>query len=187
MVGDLPGIGAVWYQEGGMENILSLSKLRSDGYKIHYSSDINKLVVTKKYVTHVFVESGCLYYYDRAQHGEFSLITTVANNQYSYGKRDYSQALLTRRIQRIIGRPSNRKFAHILSNNQLPNCPVTYHDVMAAENIFGPGIGALKGKTVRQTQTPCPYIYESNFDDQIFHISFFLITSLVNMKISYLR
>jgi hypothetical protein len=28
---------------------------------------------------------------------------------------------------------------------------VTYYDVMAAKNIFGPDVGALKGKMVRQT------------------------------------
>jgi Zinc knuckle len=138
MVGDVPGIGTVWYQEGGMANILSLSKLRLGGCKISYDSEINEFVVTKNGMTHIFVESGCLYYYNTAQYGEFSLITTVANNQYSYSKQDYSQALLARRLQRIIGRPSTRQFIQILNNNQLRNSPVTRYDVTAAENIFGP-------------------------------------------------
>jgi hypothetical protein len=79
------------------------------------------------------------------------LIDTVNDNQYRYSTKTYSQALLARKLQRIIGRPSTCQFVSILNNNQLPNSPVTYHDVMAAENIFGPDLGSLKGKTVRQT------------------------------------
>jgi hypothetical protein len=34
--------------------------------------------------------------------------------------------------------------------NQLPNCPVTRANILAAEHIFGPYVGSLKGKTIRQ-------------------------------------
>jgi hypothetical protein len=79
------------------------------------------------------------------------LINTVNDNQYKYSPKAYSQAVLTRKLQRIICRPSTCQFVSILNNKQLPNSPVTYHDVMAAENIFGPDVGSLNGKTVRQT------------------------------------
>jgi hypothetical protein len=36
----------------------------------------------------------------------------------------------------------------------LPNCPVSRRDINAAEDIFGPDVGNLKGKTVRR---PTPY------------------------------
>jgi hypothetical protein len=38
MIGDLPGYGPVWYQESGIANILSLSRLHEQGYIISYSS-----------------------------------------------------------------------------------------------------------------------------------------------------
>jgi hypothetical protein len=52
----------------------------------------------------------------------------------------------------MIGRPSTKTYINIvLENNLLPNCPVTRDDIVAAEKIFGPDVGSLKGKTVRRT------------------------------------
>jgi hypothetical protein len=53
----------------------------------------------------------------------------------------------------IVGRPSTREFIRIVENAHLPNCPVNREDIIAAEDIFGPEIGSLKGKTVR-TKSP---------------------------------
>jgi hypothetical protein len=61
------------------------------------------------------------------------------------------QALLTRRIQRVIGRPSTHDYIHILNNNLLPNIPISSNDITTAEDIFRPDIGSLKGKTTRKT------------------------------------
>ena len=58
--------------------------------------------------------------------------------------------MLARKIQKIIGRPTTRAFIHFIENNLLPNCPVNCRDVLRAEQIFGPDLGALKRKTVRR-------------------------------------
>ena len=78
------------------------------------------------------------------------LVTTVADNANSFSNADYSQAMLARKIQKIIGRPTTRAFIYFIENNLLPNCPVNCRDVLRAEQIFGPDIGSLKGKTVRR-------------------------------------
>ena len=78
------------------------------------------------------------------------LVTTIADNNSSFSNADYSQAMLAQKIQKIIGRPTTRAFIYFIENNLLPNCPVNCRDVLRAEQIFGPDIGSLKGKTVRQ-------------------------------------
>ena len=43
---------------------------------------------------------------------------------------------------------------NIVENNLLPNCPVTHCNIVIAENIFGPDVGLLKGKTVCRSPVP---------------------------------
>ena len=37
-----------------------------------------------------------------------------------------------------------------MENNLIPNCPITRRDIITAEQIFGPDVGVLKGKTTRR-------------------------------------
>jgi hypothetical protein len=78
-------------------------------------------------------------------------INTVEDNKARYTNHNYSRAILARKIQKIIGRPSTQTFLAIVHKNQLPNCPITCKDIIAAEDIFGPNIGSLKGKTTQST------------------------------------
>ena len=78
------------------------------------------------------------------------LVTTVADNASNISNADYAQAVLARKIQKIIGRPTTRAFIHFNENNLLPNCSVNHRDVLTAKHIFGHDIGSLKGKTVRR-------------------------------------
>ena len=47
----------------------------------------------------------------------------------------------------MVGRPSDKDLIKILKTNSLLNCPVTPRDVIFANKLFGPDVGALKGKT----------------------------------------
>ena len=78
------------------------------------------------------------------------LVNTVAANKGNYTNEDYQKAVRARELQIKIGRPSTKHFIKIVTSNQLPNCPVTRADIIAAEHIFGPDVGSLKGKTVRR-------------------------------------
>ena len=102
--------------------------------------------------TRVFQQSEKgLYFIDTSRaHLGTSLVTTVDENKTRYTNRDYSRAVLARKIQATISRPSTKSFINIVERNLLPNCPITRQDIMAAEHIFGPDVGSLKGKTVRR-------------------------------------
>jgi hypothetical protein len=64
--------------------------------------------------------------------------------------RDYQRALLARKLQKTIGRPSTQQLIRIVGDGLLPNCPVDVRDIKIADEIFGPDLGSLKGKTTRR-------------------------------------
>jgi hypothetical protein len=155
LVGDLAGYGTVWYHPEGIANILSLSRVKEHGYRVTYDShEGNRFIVHKPDGgSRTFEESERgLYYFRYCGDNENGIVMldTVANNRTSYTNRAYSRAVLARNIQKIIGRPSVRDYINIVERNLLPNCPITSSDIIAAEKIFGPDIGSLKGKTVRR-------------------------------------
>jgi hypothetical protein len=88
----------------------------------------------------------------RMNEGGVTLINTVEENKTLYTANEQARALLARRIQNMIGHPSTKDFKKIVSSGRmLPNCPITTRDIAAAEDIFGPSLACLKGKTVRRS------------------------------------
>jgi hypothetical protein len=77
------------------------------------------------------------------------LINKVDDNKSKYSAADYRKAELARKLQIAMGRPSTRALIRMIEKKLLPNCPITKQDIAAAENIFGPDVGSLMGKTVR--------------------------------------
>jgi hypothetical protein len=48
MVGDLPGYGKVWFHPNGIANILSLARVKEQGYHVTYNSNNgNKFLIHK--------------------------------------------------------------------------------------------------------------------------------------------
>ena len=159
LIGDLPGYGTVWYHPNGIANILSLYKVK-EKYRVTFDSNQNNQFIVHRNdgTQRVFQQSPRgLYFLDTSLTPQPTanirgtvLVTTVADKANSFSNADYAQAVLARKIQKIIGRPTTRAFIYFIENNLLPNCPVNRSDVLRAELIFGPDIGALKGKTVRR-------------------------------------
>jgi Reverse transcriptase (RNA-dependent DNA polymerase) len=156
--GDLPGYGRVWYCQNAIANILSLHNV-SRRYRVEFNSkEGNQFVVTKDDgKMNVFrVSANGLYYYDvnaaaAMDNNATVLVTTVNENKTRYTNAEVSMAETARALQRKLGHVSTKEFIHIVNNNLLPNCPVTKRDIMASEDIFGPELGLLKGKTVRRS------------------------------------
>jgi hypothetical protein len=67
-----------------------------------------------------------------------------------YTDRQIQRAKLARSIYHAIGTPSLKDFKTIITSNTIKNIPITVDDINIAEKVFGPDIGALKGKTTRQ-------------------------------------
>ena len=158
LVGDLPGYGPVWFDPRAIANVLSL-KLVKEKHHIEYNSEKGDgFVVTKPTGEKFnFIQSGSgLHYLDTTLEntsmmtGTGLVVNTVKENKKNYTNNDYLCALRARELQITMGRPSTATFVAALKNNGLMNCPVTPGDVRAAEQIFGPDIASLKGKTTRR-------------------------------------
>ena len=157
IVGDLLGYGTLWYYPNDIANILSLAQVRGRSYHVMYDSRNGHGFKVHKPDSTVclFKQSTCgLFYMESTGDTDgVTLINTVANNCSSYTNRDYSRAVLARKLQKIIGQPSTCTFLTIVEKNLLPNCPITRKDILAAAAIFGCNVGFLKGKTVWQKPT----------------------------------
>ena len=153
--GDLPGYGPVWYCPSAIANILSLHNV-SNRCRVEFDSkNGDSFVVTNDENGHVNVfrasEQG-LYYYDinAADKDATVLVNTVKENKTSFTNAEIEKAEYARALQRRLGHVTMKEFIRIVTNNLLPNCPVTKRDIMVAEFVFGPDLGSLKGKTVRR-------------------------------------
>ena len=147
-IADFPGYGTIWFLHNGFANILSLQQMKQ-----HYSGGISrdcfvvhKLDTTKCY----FHESkeGLFYLDSQVDLNTAAFVMTVEDMESLYSNRDVCNAMATRKLQWIIGRPNSRYLQHLIQNNLLPGCDLTANDVKIADHIYDHDLGSIKGKTV---------------------------------------
>ena len=150
--GDLKGYGTVWYHPDSIANILSRHNAQKKN-KVTYDSTQEKGLIVHKAdgTSHVFMPSNKVLFYSDVK-SDFALINTVAKNKNKYMVKQYSDALKARSIQDIIGQPSTADYIEFVQKGMVPNCPITKEDIVLAEDIMGPNLGSLKGKTVHKRQ-----------------------------------
>jgi hypothetical protein len=129
---DVPGYyRPVWFHPGGIANILSMVNMIAK-YRVTYDSrgtkNANQFCVHK--------EDGRLCIFQQSRRGLCYLdtaktenhtvlaVTTVETNKSKYTNRDYSRALLARKIQVLVGRPEFKDFLRYIDSHSLPNCPI---------------------------------------------------------------
>jgi hypothetical protein len=83
-----------------------------------------------------------------------TLFSTVSANKAEYSPRDVASADTARLVYRLLGRPKESDFQHILRHNLLRNCPITPQDASRALRIYGPDLASLKGKTTKTYAAP---------------------------------
>ena len=57
---------------------------------------------------------------------------------------------MARKIYHMVGAPTFRNLKTTILKNIIQNPPVTVEDIEIAENIFGPDVSTLKGRTTIQ-------------------------------------
>ncbi len=146
----------VFYDAGGIANIHSLKDV-GQRHRVTYDSFDRGGVFIVHTPTGVIefhpTEKGlhCLDLKDKSPTDiALMLVNTVADNYEGYTKREVLKAHEARRLQRMIGCPSDRDFTGMVRERLLANCPVATSDVQNAHTIFGPDLAGLRGKTVRR-------------------------------------
>ena len=80
-----------------------------------------------------------------------TLLNTVSDRVSTYYTvNDYQRAVRAPTTQRQIGHPSTKRYKQLAYRGRIKNCDVTWQDFLNAEDIFGPELGSLKGKTTRE-------------------------------------
>ena len=148
-----------WYGRNGIANILSVPQLERDGYNLTYTTGGTWVVVTPDGKTIDFKrESGGvtdgMHYIDLREEIDGithvnAQIPTVKDKIEGYTKKEVEQAHLARRMLATMAYPSERDFQNMVSKRMIQNCPISLSDIARANEIFGPDVATLRGKTVR--------------------------------------
>ena len=152
-VGDLDGVGTVWFHKNGIANILSLSLIK-ELYRVTFDSaadNVFKMYVRSGDTYRGFGESPRgLYYSCMKESATVLKINTVEENKTKHSTLDQRRADKARKFQDIVGLPT-RALVKLIDTNGIPNCPVTRADLKIADDILGPSLVVLQGKTTRQS------------------------------------
>jgi len=154
----LPGWGDVWFDPATVTNILSYAQVR-DRYRVEYNYDDDVFIVHlgAKDVKFERTPVG-LYGFKPKLKGEMReelrFLTTLEENKTFYTPRQFERAKRARDLYHALGTPSIKDFKAMITINAVRNNPVTVDDIKIAEEIFGPDIGTLKGKTTRAKPAP---------------------------------
>ena len=148
----------VWFHPHGIANIMSLDNV-AKYFRITMDTEADNalLLHMDNGLTMKFIPNGKGLYHHNLNTddgGLWTFITTVANKADKYTHRAIQWARAARRFQNIIMCPGARQLMDVAVSH-LKGCPLTKADIQAAEDIYGPNLGALKGKTVDR---PNPHV-----------------------------
>jgi hypothetical protein len=143
LVGDFNGYRTVWYHPSGLDNILYLSRVaQKAGMVVKYDQKTDKFTLTKPDGrVRTFYQTNGLYGLKLTN--DVVMLNTVAANKSVYTNANYMRAMVARKLQVIMGRPSTKELLRVVDGKLLANCPVTQQDIMAADHMFGPDVGSL--------------------------------------------
>ena len=143
----------VWYDPDGPANIMSMDEV-ADTYRLTMDTKLERSINLhhKNGSVIQFKPLVARIYSHKINNNDtfWTFIQTVKENQEYYTRREIANANIARKLQNITMRPSTRFMSDVIIKN-LPNCPVTRRDVAIAEDVYGPNLGSIKGKTPSKT------------------------------------
>jgi hypothetical protein len=140
--GDFDFFGKVWYSPKASANILCFYDLQKR-FPTSYDQETNSFSYDTPAGIKVFKAKGKHYAYDAAQNSNSVLVSTVAENEAKYTKREVEAAKTARDLIGRLGVPSIKELADMISRGSIANCPVTRADLSRALDIYGPDLAAL--------------------------------------------
>ena len=188
----------VHFNEDSLANILSLSDVANlPGARITMDSLVERSILLHfQDKTIKFIECAEGLYVCNMKNNTFnintkvtnyspSLIQTVDSNKAMFTKRDVIKADNARRLQHIIGWPSDTQFQNIISNNQIINCDTSIDNIHRAKVIYGPAPELLSAKMTRPPDTSSSHLKQlqlppqflSNYPTIQLYIDFFTSTA----------
>ena len=83
---------------------------------------------------------------------ESHLVDTVKENRKGYTQAQYDRAVKARSLYHELGAPTLDNYKGFVKMGGVQNCPIWIEDIYIAQNIFGPNMATLKGKSTLKNQ-----------------------------------
>ena len=152
----VPDYDKVWYDDKSIANIFSLTNLVKK-YIVTYKSnkDDTFTVCTNRGFIKLRRNKRRLYVFKPTYTTENSnVVTTVEVNVVGFTSRKIERSKSAMKIFSNVGLPTVNKFKHMVSTNIISKCPMEVADRINAENMYGPLMEGLKGKSTRIKPRP---------------------------------
>jgi predicted phage tail protein len=191
--GRFADLGSVYYSARSAGNILSQATMKDAGCTTRYDDHSDEYTVTGtagrvwKFVRPQLPDGRQSRYYT-CDLGEpeavlQSSVTTVADNQRRYTKREVKRATAAVELMVRLGHASFETTIEMLNRGGLLNCPITAHDVRVAQAMFGRSLASIKGKTRRYAAAEVKQVLAPRVtqQQQVLHVDLFFVKHLVFM------
>ena len=159
--GEMPGFGTVNLHPDGTINLLSFARVL-DECDVVFDRDAQVFHVHTGGETFLFGRRGNLFVCDMSRlwdasasqsHRALAYVETVSGNEMLYSKRHVARAKRAKALIEELGFVSTQDLIKMVKGG-IPGCDVNVADVYRALKIYGPSLGALRGKTKKSKVEP---------------------------------
>jgi hypothetical protein len=174
-IGHLHPFGNVYFHPKAQANILSYGRVGKK-YEIEYSHRDKLFTVHAPGYTLPFHEHEslhkCNFHNFEDYRSEDCLISTVAENESKFSKREVRDAKQASQLTRRMAYPSDKDLIKLVTSGQINDSTVTVQDINRAATIYGPPLASLKGKTVAKVPAIVKPINipRTVFTNQVLHV-----------------